>query len=126
MFYGFPEEDGGLKVAEHTGGHDLGDPDTIDRDVDPAEHHRIARFLADQLPHATPDVVAHEACLYTMTPDEHFIVDRLPTGAGAVVAGLSGHGFKFAPVLASALVDLATDGRTDLPVGFLGAARVAG
>jgi sarcosine oxidase len=123
MFYGFPPDEAGLKVAEHTGGHDLADPDEVDRSIDPVEHTRISDFLADHVPGATGEVVAHEACLYTMTPDEHFIVDRLPGGPGAVVAGLSGHGFKFAPVLGRAMADLAVDGRTDLPIGFLSTAR---
>lgn len=123
MFYGFPPDDRGLKVAEHTGGHDLVDPDDVERSIDPVEHARISGFLADHVPGATGELVAHEACLYTMTPDEHFIVDPLPGGPGAVVAGLSGHGFKFAPVLGRAMADLAVDGRTNLPIGFLSAAR---
>ena len=59
-----------------------------------------------------------------MSPDEHFIVDRHPQHANVVfAAGLSGHGFKFAPVLGRALADLALDGGTELPIEFLVAAR---
>ena len=55
-----------------------------------------------------------------MSPDENFIVDRHPQHANVVfAAGLSGHGFKFAPVLGRALAELALDGGTKLPIGFL-------
>jgi glycine/D-amino acid oxidase-like deaminating enzyme len=59
-----------------------------------------------------------------MTPDEHFLVDRHPEHPHVVfAAGLSGHGFKFTGVIGQALADLATEGRTQLPVGFLRLAR---
>jgi glycine/D-amino acid oxidase-like deaminating enzyme len=59
-----------------------------------------------------------------MSPDEHFIVDRHPACANVVfAAGLSGHGFKFAPVLGKALAELALDGGTSLPIGFLSRSR---
>jgi glycine/D-amino acid oxidase-like deaminating enzyme len=59
-----------------------------------------------------------------MSPDEHFIVDRHPRHSNVVfAAGLSGHGFKFAPVLGKALAELALDGGTLLPIGFLSLAR---
>jgi glycine/D-amino acid oxidase-like deaminating enzyme len=59
-----------------------------------------------------------------MSPDEHFLVDRHPEQAHVhFVAGLSGHGFKFTSVLGEALAALALDGRTDLPIGFLGLRR---
>jgi glycine/D-amino acid oxidase-like deaminating enzyme len=59
-----------------------------------------------------------------MSPDEHFIVDRHPAHANVVfAAGLSGHGFKFTPVLGLALANLAHVGTTDLPIGFLSLER---
>jgi glycine/D-amino acid oxidase-like deaminating enzyme len=61
-----------------------------------------------------------KVCLYTNTPDEDFIVDRAPGARRVwVAAGLSGHGFKLAPALGGALVELALTGRTERPVGFL-------
>ena len=66
----------------------------------------------------------HAICLYTMSPDEHFIVDRHPEHPQvAFAAGLSGHGFKFAPVLGAALADLAVNGATHLPIDFLSLRR---
>jgi glycine/D-amino acid oxidase-like deaminating enzyme len=64
--------------------------------------------------------------MYTMTPDEHFIVDRYPDQPHACfAAGLSGHGFKFTSVLGEALADLATQGPTELPIRFLSSTRRA-
>jgi sarcosine oxidase len=58
--------------------------------------------------------------MYTMSPDGHFVVGLHPEFANVAVAcGFSGHGFKFAPVIGEALADLAVDGRTELPIGFL-------
>ena len=61
-----------------------------------------------------------------MTPDGHFVVDRHPQYPQvALAAGLSGHGFKFVPVLGKILADLALDGRTSLPIEFLSCRRPA-
>ncbi|MEY3053230.1 MAG: hypothetical protein RLY31_3015 [Bacteroidota bacterium] len=66
------------------------------------------------------------SCLYTYSPDEDFLVDLLPGTGGQVVvaAGFSGHGFKFAPAVGTILADLATEGRTEAPIGFLGLDRL--
>jgi glycine/D-amino acid oxidase-like deaminating enzyme len=82
--------------------------------------------LPRHLPGVSPRVTEHAVCLYTMSPDEHFIVDRHPAHANVFfAAGLSGHGFKFAPVLGRALADLAVEGGTDLAIEFLSLARFA-
>ena len=139
-FYGFPVLPGvadgeGLKVAEHSGGEPLGsaersgapcsdDPLAVDRSLRPADPERCAAFLRRYVPSMAASVAAgprrHDVCLYTMTPDGDFIVDRHPEQpALCYAAGFSGHGFKFASVMGEALADLATQGRTDLPIGFL-------
>jgi monomeric sarcosine oxidase len=125
VFYGFPKlDDRGLKIAEHSGGRTIDDPLAVDRSIDPEEQRRLADVLAAHLPGVSSRVTDHAACLYTMSPDEHFIVDRHPAHANVVfAAGLSGHGFKFTSVLGRALADLAIDGKTDLPVGFLSLSR---
>ncbi len=121
VFYGFPSIDGrSVKVAEHTGGATVDDPATVNREIDPNEQRRIEEFLAAHLPEVSSRIAEHVVCLYTMSPDEHFIVDRHPAHANVVfAAGLSGHGFKFTPVLGRALVDLALDGSTPLAIDFL-------
>jgi monomeric sarcosine oxidase len=126
IFYGFPKLDPrGVKVAEHTGGRVV-HPASPDRSPDAEEQNRLMQFLRAHLPGVTREVSGHTVCLYTMSPDEHFIVDRHPQHANVVfAAGLSGHGFKFAPVLGKALAELALDGGTDLPIDFLSLARFA-
>jgi monomeric sarcosine oxidase len=125
VFYGFPRLDGrSVKVAEHTGGRAVDDPANVDRTIDLGEQRRLEAFLATHLPEVSPRVADHAVCLYTMSPDEHFIVDRHPQHANVVfAAGLSGHGFKFTPVLGRALAELALDGGTRLPIDFLSLGR---
>jgi sarcosine oxidase len=126
VFYGFPRLEGNMKVAEHSGGVTVTDPATVDRSIDSAEQRRVTTFLADHLPDVSSRVTDHAVCLYTMSPDEHFIVDRHPQNANVVfAAGLSGHGFKFTPVLGHALADIALDGHSRLPIDFLSLQRFA-
>jgi glycine/D-amino acid oxidase-like deaminating enzyme len=62
--------------------------------------------------------------MYTMTPDEHFILDHHPAYPQVVFgAGFSGHGYKFAPVIGEILADLALDGSTSHEIAFLSLAR---
>lgn len=121
VFYGFPKlDDRGLKIAEHSGGRAVEDPLTVDRTIDAEERRRLADVVAAHLPGVSQHVTGHVVCLYTMSPDENFMVDRHPAHPNIVfAAGLSGHGFKFSPALGRALADLALDGSTDLPTGFL-------
>lgn len=125
FFYGFPEiTPGEMKMADHTGGDVAADPDTIDRERHPADVGPVRSFAARFLPGVTGEVRRSSVCMYTMTPDGHFVVDRLPNQPNVfIAAGFSGHGFKFAPVIGSVLADLIIDGRTSEPVGFLSASR---
>jgi glycine/D-amino acid oxidase-like deaminating enzyme len=77
--------------------------------------------------HQARSRLRHSAtCLYTMTPDDDFIVDHHPEFANVVfAAGFSGHGFKFAPLIAVALADLLQQGKTSLPIDFLSLDRGA-
>jgi sarcosine oxidase len=121
IFYGFPRlGPEGLKVAEHTGGRVVADPLNVDRQLDRADQMRVETFLGRHLPGVSDRCTRHSVCMYTLTPDENFVVDRHPEYPRlAFAAGLSGHGFKFAPTLGEALADLAIDGRSSLPIGFL-------
>ena len=125
IFYGFPCHDTlGLKVARHSGGEEIADPLTVDRDLDPAEELHTRDFLSRYLPGVSSNVTNHTVCLYTVTSDHHFVVDRHPRSRRVVfAAGLSGHGFKFAPALGQALAELALDGESSLPIDFLGLDR---
>jgi len=111
------------KVGLH-GSDVLVDPDrgaapvtTADIDAILAQYGAIAPSLAGR-------IVESSTCLYTMSPDEHFILGPRPDCRRTFfAAGLSGHGFKLAPALGDALADLALLGRTTLPVGFLSPRR---
>jgi len=125
-FYGFPSLDGkSIKVAEHTGGAVVPDPMTVDRTCRDADVVRLTTFLQQVLPRATAQLVRHSVCLYTLTPDRHFVIDRHPQFPQVwFAAGFSGHGFKFTSVLGEALADLACTGRTALPIDFLRLSRL--
>lgn len=128
VFYGFPAiDERGLKAAEHSGGEVVADPSLVDRSLRDDDREPVEAFLAAHLPAAERPCREHAVCLYTMSPDEHFVVDRHPRHANvAFAAGLSGHGFKFAPVLGAALADLVIDGATQRSIGFLSLARLRG
>ena len=125
VFYGFPEIEGsGLKAAKHSGGDIVTDPLTVDRSERPSDLADVQSFLTKHLPGVSRERLRHSVCLYTMTLDEHFVLDRHPAHPRLVfAAGLSGHGFKFTCVLGEALAQLAIDGRTPHPIGFLGLGR---
>ena len=72
-------------------------------------------------------VVRAETCLYTMSPDEHFVIGAHPQVASCTIAcGFSGHGFKFAGVVGEILADLATTGSTAHPIGLFSPRRFLG
>lgn len=83
----------------------------------------IRSFVARHLPQADNGVHLARTCLYTLTPDRDFIVDRLPGSERVFVGVGAGHAFKFASVLGSILVDLALDGFTDHDVSAFTADR---
>ena len=124
-FYGVPQIDPrGIKVARHSGGAVVEDPLEVDRGIDLADQEAVAAFVAEFLAGATTQCTDHTVCMYTMTPDAHFIVDRHPEYPQvSLAAGLSGHGFKFTNVLGELLCQLALDGRTSLPLDFLSCRR---
>lgn len=122
--YGVPNVDGrGVKAAIHEPGERC-TPGTVRREVAPAEVDAIRRLLVRILPAANGRLIETGTCLYTMTPDGHFVIGRSPGRPHLVyAAGFSGHGFKFAPVIGEILADLATEGRTAHPIGFLAPER---
>jgi sarcosine oxidase len=125
VFYGFPQiDDSGVKVAQHTGGVTVTNPLNLDRNLDVAEQACVERFLSQHLPGVGRPHLQHATCMYTMSPDANFVVDIHPQFPQvSFAAGLSGHGFKFTCVLGEVLADLATNGQTELPIGFLNCRR---
>jgi sarcosine oxidase len=112
--YGFPPHGGaGVKIARHHHADEAVDPDRVERRVSDADLALIRPALADHIPAADGRLAAATTCLYTVTPDRDFIIDRMPGAANIIVASpCSGHGFKFAPVVGEILAELAIDGAT--------------
>jgi sarcosine oxidase len=112
-FYGLPAVDtAGVKVARHYGAPELPGPEQVVRTVTEEDEVEVRRFVRAYLPEADGATRRSSVCLYTLTPDRHFVIDTLPEGP-VVAAGFSGHGFKFAPVVGEILADLALDGKTN-------------
>ena len=126
--YGFPltgPESEGVKVALH-GSDDVCTPSTVNREVTAADEATVRQRLATTIPRLAGRLLHAETCLYTMTPDEHFIIDVHPQHpAVTLISGLSGHGFKFAVVLGEVLADLAITGNSRFDLGLFSLERFA-
>jgi monomeric sarcosine oxidase len=110
-FYGLPAQgEDSVKIGVHSGGEAV-DPDTMNRTVTDADlSPELMAFIAGCLPGVQPRLTTSSVCMYTMTPDEDFLIDRHPEHPNVVfAAGFSGHGFKFAPTVGEHLAKLATD-----------------
>lgn len=125
-YYGFPYVPGqGVKI----GRHDVGEvctPETIRREIDDSEIEMLRAVLDRYLPGASGTVIKTLTCMYTNTPDRHFIIDRVAEHENVVYGcGFSGHGFKFASAIGETLAEMATEGRSRFDIGFLSAERAA-
>jgi sarcosine oxidase len=111
-FYGFPTYgEAGPKAAEDVGGDEV-TPATRTFDRNEVGYRRLTGFLERHLPeHVGPEIYT-KTCLYTLTPDRDFVVDRLPDVPGVLVALGAAHAFKFASVLGRVLSELVVDGAT--------------
>jgi len=111
-FYGFPVYGvPGLKLGKY---HHLGqqtDPDRVDREFHPEDEAVLRAGIRRYLPDADGETLLMKTCLFTNSPDEHFILDLYPEWPQvSMAAGFSGHGFKFAPVIGEVMADLAMEG----------------
>ncbi len=103
----------GFKIGldHHLG--ETGEADAIDRGVHARDEAVLRTALERYFPAANGPTMALRTCLYTNTPDEHFVIDTLPGLPQVVVASpCSGHGYKFCSVIGEILADLATEGET--------------
>jgi len=125
QFYGIPSVDGEtIKVGMHTGGEIVSDPSNLSRQVTDEDERPISQFAGKYLGGIEPQSSRSVICMYSMTPDGHFLLDRLPELPIVVAAGFSGHGFKFTSVLGEVAADLVERGKTELDIGFLSASRL--
>lgn len=122
FFYGVPAASPrGVKLALHAPGAQLSHPkDKTQHDISQALIKKIAKRIFPQID-PTPRETAR--CLYTMSPDGHFILDQAYDGQLTYLSGMSGHGFKFASVMGEILASLALQGQTDHPIEFLKMSR---
>ena len=128
MFYGFPVMTGdrGIKVAFFRAGGVPCTPETIDREVHQKEVDFIHGYLAEHVPTLAGKFLEARACMYTNTPDEHFVISEHPEHPRVVIAcGFSGHGYKFCSVVGEVLADLATEGETSHPIELFSPKRLA-
>ena len=103
----------GVKVASHLPGRAVDPREGPFAELDPVLEQEAAQYVRRRLPGLDPAGLAPETCLYTMTADEDFVLDR--EGPVVVGGGCSGHAFKFAPLLGEMLADLALGTQTPVP-----------
>lgn len=107
-FYGTPHDPGvGLKLARHSGGQVVESMQGQQHQPDEYDQQLCQDFISDCLPAASTTLSQWAGCYYTCTPDENFVVDTLPDSPQVtLVAGLSGHGFKFTSALGAVAAEL--------------------
>jgi len=119
-FYGFPIHGvPGFKIGKYHHLLEHADPDSLQRDCDARDEAVLREAIQRYFPDADGPTLAMKACMFTNSPDEHFLIDRHPDFAEVVIAaGFSGHGFKFCSVVGEVLADLALDDGTDWNIGL--------
>ena len=125
QFYGFPEFGiPGFKLGKYHHLFENVDPDAVDREPNAADEAVLRDFTEKYFPAAAGATSSMKVCMFTNSPDEHFIIDRLPDAPQVTVAaGFSGHGFKFSSVVGEILADLTIDGATSHDIGMFELAR---
>jgi sarcosine oxidase len=125
FIYGFPRLEGAVKLARHHEGEPA-DPDRPRRGVGLDEVESMRALFRPFLPGADGRLRETATCMYTNTPDGHFVIGPDPRHpAVTLVSACSGHGFKFAPAIGEIVADLVTEGATRWDVGLFSPARFA-
>jgi sarcosine oxidase len=115
-YYGFPVYGvPGFKIGKYHHRFEEVDPDRMDRECHPEDERVLREAVRQYFADANGPTLAMKTCLFTNSPDEHFVLDVHPDyPCVAIAAGFSGHGFKFVPVVGEIMADLAIDGETRL------------
>jgi sarcosine oxidase len=126
-FYGFPEfETPGFKIGRYHHRGETTAPGALDRACHPEDEAALRAAVARYFPGADGPLLRSAACMFTNTPDEHFIIDRHPEAPPVlVVSPCSGHGFKFCSVVGEIVADLVTRDATDHDISAFRLARFA-
>ena len=107
VFYGFPDLGDGIKIAPHHEGQPV-HPDLLSQHVDASEIEEMKKITSAYF-NMLPEFNYSAVCMYTNTPDEHFIIDYHPSNQNIIIASpCSGHGFKFSSVIGKILCSMAT------------------
>ena len=112
LYYGFPSDNQipGVKLASHVNGRPV-DPDADAREPEQAAITDAVRLASRRFPDLSDRSTYTQVCLYTNTPNEDFIIDRVPgLPNAALISGCSGHGFKFTALLGKIGADMVTGG----------------
>jgi sarcosine oxidase len=118
FFYGFPQlQNQEVKIGLHKPGMKIANPSAFNRTIESDERDPVKHFIKEKLTYVQQIITREETCIYTMTPDENFLVDE--EDGLVIMAGFSGHGFKFATVVGEIAKDLALNGKTKHPIDFL-------
>ena len=128
-YYGLPEFNPtgatpGMKLGRYHHLAETCDPDVINRGLQPADEAILREFAERYFPHGAGRTVEMVVCMFTNTPDEHFVLDTLPEAPQvSLAAGFSGHGFKLASVIGEIMADLAQKGETRHDIKLHGLSR---
>jgi len=117
----------GFKLGKYHHRGERVDPDAMNRRMEPEDEEILRNFAARYFPDALGPTLMLKTCLFTNSPDEHFILDVHPEHPGvALAAGFSGHGYKFCSVIGEIMADLAQHGETRHNIDFFRLSRFAG
>ncbi|PQP19204.1 N-methyl-L-tryptophan oxidase [Rhodococcus opacus] len=125
-WYGFPTMDGKtVKIALHLGGRET-DPDELDRVIHDEDTAPLRDLVRRYLPGLGSRPVRAAVCMYTNTPDGHFVIGNpLAYRNVTVISACSGHGFKFAPVIGEIAADLSCGSTPEFPLELFDVNRFA-
>jgi sarcosine oxidase/N-methyl-L-tryptophan oxidase len=128
-FYGIPADPAhahpAIKVCRHHGGESTS-PDALDRSLRADDEAQVRGYVRAHLPAADGPLLRSRVCMYTCTPDEHFVVGRLARAPHVVLlGGFSGHGYKMASVVGEIAADLVEKGTSALDLGMVAPERFA-
>jgi sarcosine oxidase len=126
-FYGFPIFGiPGFKIGRYHHRHEPADPDHMDRECHVEDEAILREGIRRYFPEADGPTLGMKTCLFTNSPDGHFIIDRHPSDPRiTLAAGFSGHGFKFCSVVGEILAELALEGRSRWDLSLFGLSRLS-
>jgi sarcosine oxidase len=124
-YYGFPVHDvPGFKIGRYHHLREPMDPDSPDRATHAEDEAILRAFTVGHFPEAAGETILLKSCMFTNSPDEHFIIDTVPgLPQVSVAAGFSGHGYKFCSLVGEVMADLAEDGATRHDIGLFSLSR---